>query len=85
MEDRARALKLHPNLPFGPEDRVLGDQCLLQGGAYGRVDGPYLWYKSWSTLLGILRIRCLSLRQLFVQFSDWGRREATRKGNAWDP
>ena len=25
---------------------VPGDQCLLQGGAYGRVDGPYLWYKS---------------------------------------
>ena len=27
------------------------DQCQLQGGAYGRVDGPYLWYKSFRETL----------------------------------
>ena len=23
-----------------------GDQCSLEGGAYGRVDAPFLWYKA---------------------------------------
>ena len=27
------------------------DQCQLQGGAYGRIDGPYLWYKSFRETL----------------------------------
>ena len=22
-----------------------GDQCELKGGAYGRIDAPYLWYQ----------------------------------------
>eukprot|EP00435_Cladocopium_sp_Y103_P000139 s3655_g1.t1 len=40
-----RNLGLHPTpeireaLEMGPED-----QCSLQGGAYGRVDAPYLWF-----------------------------------------
>ena len=27
-------------------DMKEGDQCSLEGGAYGRVDAPYLWYQS---------------------------------------
>ena len=27
------------------------DQCQLKGGAYGRIDGPYLWYKSFRKVL----------------------------------
>ena len=47
-----RALGIHP-----PEelkhalDMKLGDQCQLMGGAYGRVDAPFLWFK---TLKGTL-------------------------------
>ena len=28
-----------------------GEQCLLKGGAYGRVDAPYLWYKELRKVL----------------------------------
>ena len=28
-----------------------GDQCQLVGGAYGRIDGPYLWYKAFRKTL----------------------------------
>ena len=40
-----RELGIHPTpelreaLQMGP-----GDQCALDGGAYGRIDAPYLWY-----------------------------------------
>ena len=40
-----RPLGIHPpeelSTTIGMET---GDQCLLRGGAYGRVDAPYLWY-----------------------------------------
>lgn len=47
-----RQLGVHP-----PEElkQALGiqgqDQCLLKGGAYGRVDAPYLWYKELRAVL----------------------------------
>ena len=28
-----------------------GEQCGLQGGAYGRIDGPYLWYQAFKRTL----------------------------------
>ena len=28
-----------------------GDQCSLEGGAYGRVDAPFLWYQAFRTTL----------------------------------
>ena len=39
-EELTKALKMSPT-----------DQCQLQGGAYGRIDGPYLWYKSFRKTL----------------------------------
>ena len=36
-----------------------GDQCELQGGAYGRIDAPYLWYQELrSTLLELGFTQC---------------------------
>ena len=40
-----RALGLHAPPEMKSELQMKeGDQCLLKGGAYGRIDAPYLWY-----------------------------------------
>ena len=40
-----RALGLHAPPEMKNELQMKeGDQCLLKGGAYGRIDAPYLWY-----------------------------------------
>eukprot|EP00435_Cladocopium_sp_Y103_P042043 s45_g11.t1 len=35
-----------------------GDQCQLQGGAYGRVDAPFLWYMEFRRVLEQLGFVC---------------------------
>eukprot|EP00435_Cladocopium_sp_Y103_P035397 s1051_g9.t1 len=51
-EGDGRPLGIHPPpeirraLNLGPHD-----QCGLEGGAYGRVDGPFLWYKAFRRTL----------------------------------
>ena len=49
-DGRRLGLEVPPELSKALEMRP-GDQCLLKGGAYGRVDGPYLWYKSFRKCL----------------------------------
>ena len=49
-DGRRLGLDVPPELSKALEMRP-GDQCLLKGGAYGRVDGPYLWYKSFRKRL----------------------------------
>jgi hypothetical protein len=51
-EGDGRALGIYPpselKESLGMKD---GDQCSLNGGAYGRIDAPYLWYKAFRTTL----------------------------------
>ena len=39
-EELKQALKMKP-----------GDQCLLEGGAYGRIDAPFLWFQTFKETL----------------------------------
>ena len=46
-EGNNRKLGIHPPKELAQALKIQGqDQCLLQGGAYGRIDAPYLWYNS---------------------------------------
>ena len=51
-EGDGRSLGIHapPELQKGLEMEE-GDQCALTGGAYGRIDAPYLWYQAFRATL----------------------------------
>ena len=51
-EGDGRPLGIHapPELQRGLQMRE-DDQCALTGGAYGRIDAPYLWYQAFRTTL----------------------------------
>ena len=55
-----RKLGIHPPPELQEALRMRGqDQCQLEGGAYGRVDAPFLWFQTFKeTLEGLGFIQC---------------------------
>ena len=51
-EGDGRKLGIHPTTEISEALKLKGsDQCQLVGGAYGRIDAPFLWYQAFRTTL----------------------------------
>ena len=51
-EGDGRKLGIHPTQEISEALKMKGsEQCQVVGGAYGRIDAPYLWYQAFRTTL----------------------------------